>query len=190
MAIVLNWTISSNDNFVYKEIVMKKLIHFILKNGLKQADAIVLRKKLLGMVDHYAIFMGFRNGSPVFLANYRSGVKEVTFSDMQSILATLEPKEIEPFKGSENERQKALNRAWSRLGENSYNYTENNCEHFKNYVHHGKDYSDQVKIAADVTMGTAALVGVAAIATKSPKAGLIAAGLLLLGLYLNESSKT
>jgi len=164
------------------------LTQFVQQNGIKQADAIILRKKILGMVDHYAIFLGYRNNTPVFVANYREGVKEVSISEMSKILQTYEPAKIDPFPGPEKQRSIAVKRAMSRIGEKAYNYISNNCEHFKNWVHYGDNYSAQVNNVGNASIGIAAGVGIAAIATKNPKVAGIAAGLLLLGLILKVAA--
>lgn len=162
---------------------------FVVANDLKQADAIILRKKLLGMVDHFAIFLGYRNNNPVFVANYRDGVKEVTYKELSSILQTYQPEQIDRFPGPESQRHFAVQRALSRIGERAYNYIANNCEHFKNWVHHGENRSQQVKNAGDVSLGIAAVAGLAALSTKNEKAALVGMGFLLAGLLLREASK-
>ena len=161
---------------------------FVQINQLQQADAIILRKKVLGMVDHYAVFLGFRDRKPVFVANYRDGV-QVKESEMINLVAKYEPREIERFSGTESERQAAVNRGLSRLGERAYNYVANNCEHFKNWVHHGEHRSEQVKGASKAVATVGAIGVVGALATKNPKLGAWAAGLLLLGAVLNKVSE-
>jgi hypothetical protein len=158
----------------------------ISANNLKQADAIVLRKKVLGMVDHYAIFLGYRSDNPVFVANYKDGVKEVSLTDMREVLQTLQPTAIERFNGTETERRMALNRAMSRVGERAYSYVTNNCEHFKNWVHSGEHRSEQVDKAGNIALTIATGTAIYSIANKSPKAGAIAVGLLLLGAFLKN----
>lgn len=164
------------------------ITQFIIVNNLQQADAIVLRKKFLGMVDHFAIFLGYRGNHPVFVANYRDGVKEVSSDEMRQLLQTLEPTTIDRFPGPEHERKFAVGRAISRIGERAYNYIANNCEHFKNWVHHGENRSKQVNTAGNIALGIGAGTAIAAIATKNPKAGAIAVGLLLLGAILKEAA--
>ena len=51
---------------------------FIYNNNLKQADAIKLKKKIIGMVDHYVLFLGYNNGKPVFIANYNKGIRVIS----------------------------------------------------------------------------------------------------------------
>ncbi|CAG0988962.1 HRAS-like suppressor 3 [Flavobacteriales bacterium] len=164
------------------------LTQFIQVNNLQQADAIVLRKKLLGMVDHFAIFLGYRGNHPVFVANYRDGVKEVSVSEMRQLLQTLEPTQIDRFPGPEHQRKSAVRRAISRIGERAYSYIFNNCEHFKTWVHYGENRSKQVDTAGNVALGIGAGTAIAAIATKNPKVGAVALGLLLLGAILKDAA--
>jgi hypothetical protein len=164
------------------------LTQFVEVNGIRQADAIILRKKILGMVDHYAIFLGYRNAIPVFVANYRDGVKEVSVHEMNEILQTYEPAQIDPFPGPEYERSNAVQRALSRIGERAYNYVSNNCEHFKTWVHTGENRSKQVDTVGNIALGIGTGTAIAAIATKNPKLGAWAVGLLLLGAILKEAA--
>lgn len=162
------------------------LTDYILINNIKQVDAVILKKKFLGMVDHYAIFLGFRNGNPVFVANYRDGVREVSDKELNSLLTILNPKAVEPFQGNEIERARALRRAMSRIGERAYDYFANNCEHFKNWVHNGEHRSEQVKGASNLALVAAGGTALYAAATKNPKAGLLALGLFLFGALLKD----
>lgn len=165
---------------------MITLNDFIRINNIQQVDAIVLRKKFLGMVDHYAIFLGYRSDKPVFVANYRDGVREVSDNELNNILEIMNPKEIEHFQGNEIERAFALKRAMSRIGERAYSYIANNCEHFKNWVHNGEHRSEQVKGAGNLALIAGGGTALYAIATKNPKAGLLAFGLLLFGALLKD----
>ncbi|MFN8208954.1 MAG: lecithin retinol acyltransferase family protein [Bacteroidales bacterium] len=165
------------------------LAKFIQVNKLQQADAIVLRKKLLGMVDHYAIYLGYRGSQPIFVANYRDGVKVVSLNEMRQLLLTLKPTEIDRFPGPESQRKFAVNRAISRIGEQAYNYLTNNCEHFKNWVHFGENRSKQVDQVGNISMGLGVGIAVAAIASRNPKVGLVAVGLLLLGVILKDAAE-
>lgn len=157
-----------------------------MSNSLKEADAVVLRKKILGMVDHFAIFVGYRGNKPIFVANYKDGVREVSNSEIKEILKTLQPTAIQKFNGTEYERRKATSRALSRVGERAYNYVSNNCEHFKNWVHSGEHRSEQVNKAGNIALTVATGTAVNAIINKSAKSGAIAVGLLLLGAFLKD----
>lgn len=166
-----------------------RLNQFIKENSLKAVDAIVLRKKFLGMVDHYVIYMGIQNNNHVFIANYRNGVKVVSNKEVNYYLQSLEPSRIERFEGTRQERVVAFKRATSRIGERAYNYFSNNCEHFKNWVHYGENFSEQVDIAGDISIGTGAALALTGLATKNSTAALWGAGFFLAGILLKESAE-
>lgn len=159
---------------------------FIIKNELKPIDAIVLRKRFLGMVDHYVIFMGFRRGIPVFIANYGSGVKEIPSSDMNKFIRRLDPERIDYFRGNDLERELAIRRAMSRIGERAYNYISNNCEHFKNWVHFGHNYSTQVNSAGNNALIIGAATTIVGVATKNKSLTYIGLGSLLVGAIVKD----
>ena len=136
------------------------------------------------------IFMGYNNfDEPVFVANYRSGVRVVPNSDMERFLEVMKPQSVERFNGSDNQRNIALERAESRIGERAYNYITNNCEHFKNWVHNGENYSSQVDNAgsAALVVGAGAVIG--GLATKNKGVAALGLGALLLGAILKSSAK-
>jgi hypothetical protein len=157
---------------------------FIEELSLRVTDAIVIRKRFIGMVDHYVLYMGERNGQPVFVANFMDGVKEVPNNEILKYLLKYQPERVERFIGSEDDRYEALERANQRIGERAYNYLSNNCEHFKNWVHSGEKYSSQVDSVANIGLGTGGTLAVVGLASKNHKAALWGAGLLLLGLGL------
>lgn len=126
---------------------------YVLRNELRPADAIVLRKKFMGMFSHYAIFLGYENGQPQFVANFFKGVKIIPNKEINEQLKTYKPQKIERFKGNTYQRQSAIERAWSKIGEKAYGLASNNCEHFKNWVHYGKAISKQVD-----NIGTGSLI--------------------------------
>lgn len=161
---------------------------FIETKGLRATDALVLRKRFIGMVDHYVLYMGSRGNQPVFIANYKNGVKEITNEEVINYLQTLEPIRIEKFKGSDQERKLAFKRALSRVGERAYNYFANNCEHFKNWVHYGDKYSSQVDKAGNLGLGAGGAIAVAGLASKNSKVALWGAGILLAGAILKGLS--
>ncbi|WBX76239.1 lecithin retinol acyltransferase family protein [Tenacibaculum ovolyticum] len=165
-----------------------RINEFIKENHLKQTDALVLRKRFFGMVDHYVLFMGYRANKPLFVANYKDGVQEVTTSEINKYLQVLEPQTIERFSGSDNERTIAFRRALSRVGEKAYNYFGNNCEHFKNWVHHGENFSSQVKIAGNTAIVAGVGLGAIGLVKKYPKTALLGAGILLVGALLKDLS--
>ena len=105
---------------------------FIRTNSIRPADAIVLQKKLFGMVDHYAIYIGYYNGEPQFVANYTKGVQVIAREEMSNFLRVLVPVKVDRFKGSKYQRKVAVKRTISQIGKKAYSYIHNNCEHFKN----------------------------------------------------------
>lgn len=164
------------------------ITEYIHTQGLKPVDAIILGKKFFGMADHYALFMGFRNGTPVFVANYNNGVKEIPQIEIQKFLKHLQPKGVKKFLGNELQRAQAVARANSRIGEKAYNYWKNNCEHFVEWVHSGVGKSTQVANAADLSLATGVGFTLTGIVAEKPKTLLIGLGLLIAGASLKASS--
>ena len=160
------------------------LNYFVSSYGLKVADAIVVRKRVFAMVDHYVLYMGQRGGEPVFIANFQEGVKELTKEELSDKLLKYGPVRIEKFEGTEEERRYAFNRAWSRVGERAYNYLKNNCEHFKNWVHKGENFSGQVDSVGDVMTGLGAGTAIVGLVAKNSKTALWGTGIVLLGAML------
>lgn len=118
---------------------------FIKQTSLRQADVIVLRKKFFGMVDHFAVFLGWDGytGQPLFAANYTKGTQIIPQGELFVFLQTLETQRIERFIGTEEQREQAVTRALSKIGAKDYNYFSNNCEHYKNFVQTGHARSEQ-----------------------------------------------
>ena len=143
---------------------MKNLKQFVIQNRLMPADVIVLRKKFFGMVDHFAVFLGWdRNNinSPVFAANYTAGTKFVQSRELEQFLLELNPERIEKFQGNQTQRNLAVKRALSKIGEKNYDYFSNNCEHYKSFVQTGVSESKQVK---DLGNAVTAAFGIAIVA--------------------------
>jgi hypothetical protein len=159
-----------------------KLNRFIENNGIREADAIIVRKEKLGLFDHYVIFLGYdrRTGKPEFIANYRNGVEILPTNELYEFLRSYKPVSIRKFKGTEQQRQYAIQRAKQdlRMGSSiAYHLIKNNCEHFASWVQTGVRESKQVK-----DFGKGAAVGglgltIAGLASKD--ADLIFGGLLL-----------
>lgn len=117
----------------------------ISQNNLQPADVVVLKKKFFGMVDHFAVFLGWTAArKPVFAANYTKGTNYITDTELENFLQTLEPERIERFTGNNIQRNQAVKRALSKIGENNYSYVNNNCEHYKNFVQTGTPHSEQI----------------------------------------------
>lgn len=163
---------------------------FVNQNHLKPADAIVLRKKFMGMVDHFAIYLGKdQNGRPKFIANFTKGVTIIPEEEINQQLTKYIPTRIDRFTGNHQERQSAIERAWSKLGQKAYSFLGYNCEHFKNWVQLGKFVSEQVNKAGNVSLvvGTTMVIG-GALASKG-KTTTFGVALFGLGLILKSLSK-
>ncbi len=164
---------------------MKKINELVSQYKLKVVDAIVLKKRFIGMVDHFVLFGGYDNNlQPIFIANYKSGVQIVPPVDMVKYLNMLEPEKIIYFTGNEQERNEAIDRAKSRIGERAYDYFANNCEHFVTWVHTGKHNSKQVADAGVAIMAAGAMTAIGGVAKKSETAFVIGIGSILLGAFL------
>lgn len=164
---------------------MKKVNELVRRHNLRIIDAIVLRKRFIGMVDHYVLFAGYNNEQkPIFLANYKTGVQFVPHSDMVKYLDMLEPERIIFFKGNEIQRSHAIERAKSRIGEKAYDYLANNCEHFVTWVHTGKHNSKQVANAGTGLMVAGAVAAIGGAAKNKEAALGLGVGALLLGALL------
>ncbi len=121
------------------------LRNFIYANGLQEADAIIAKKRGLGVFDHFIIYMGCRFGQHLFIANDASGgVKWFSEKEILSLITDFVPVKIRRFKGSEIQRELALQRAKEELGK-SYSLIDFNCEHLANYVQYGVRVSTQVQ---------------------------------------------
>lgn len=148
------------------------LNQFISHYSIRPADAIVMRKKFMGMVDHYVIYVGVFDNKHRFVANYTKGVRDITDQELNEFLQILEPTKIDRFPFHDSQRPEAVKRAISRVGERAYNYLSNNCEHFKNWVHHGKHKSEQVEGATQaVITGLGAIAVFGLISTIFSKKG-------------------
>lgn len=126
--------------------------------NLQPADRIVVPKSNLRMIQHHAIYLGKDEfGRDLIAENcVNKGVQIVTaedfFKDGTVIIR------IEPFRGSNAERTKAINDAFAFVGTN-YNLLGFNCEHYANVVQQKPAISKQV--ATGLTLAVVGLfVGV------------------------------
>jgi len=163
---------------------------FINANNLQPADAIVVKKQNFGILDHYVIYLGVGpDGEHKFIANFTEGIKFISYWKIIQFMETYMPVRINRFIGDHFQRTYAVQRALSRVNENSYNLILNNCEHFKNYVHHGVEKSEQVQdFGKALTVGGLGLA-VAGAATEDKRlavAGLFTTALGLLTIGLSE----
>ncbi|WP_299112034.1 lecithin retinol acyltransferase family protein [uncultured Winogradskyella sp.] len=157
---------------------------YVLKNQLRPADAVILHKKFMGMVDHFVIYVGNDLSGPKFTANFTKGIKVLPNEEINKQLEKYVPKKIERCPGNNFDRQRAVDRALSRLGEKAYGFFSNNCEHYKNFVHYGKEYSNQVDAAGTTLTATGGLMAVGGVLASKKKTRNWGAVLLILGLGL------
>jgi hypothetical protein len=164
------------------------LSEFIKANNIRPADAIVVRKQFISLLDHYLIYLGIQNGEHKFIANYTKGTQILSYDELREFSSEFKVSRIRRFIGNEIQRTAAVSRALSRKDQISYNLIYNNCEHYANYIQTGKDSSQQSQVFG-ATLTMAGLVGAASSKSDSGKAiGLIAAALGLITL-IKDSNK-
>ncbi len=164
---------------------------FISTYHIQPADVIVAKKLQFGLLKHYIIYLGIIEGDHRFMANYTKGIDILNYNELSKMLSTYGPVEINRFQGTWDQRNQALERAWSRRGEQDYDLILNNCEHYKNFVHYGRPQSEQVQSFGTglVVAGTVMAAGSAVSKNDNGTiGGLILAGLGLVTLYI-ESDK-
>lgn len=118
-----------------------------LNSQLYPADVIVAKKRngLGRILNHYVVYVG----NETFIGNLQDGVKVLSESELSDLLVDYEPVRIEPFEGTDFQRNQAINRAYHKLGQ-KYSLLNFNCEHFANWVQKGKENSVQVTILFSV----------------------------------------
>jgi hypothetical protein len=160
--------------------------NFVRNYKLRPADTIVVKKKDIGFLDHYLIYLGISNNEHKFIANYSNGVKFLEYRELLNYANDYSPVRIRRFNGNDYDRDIAVQRALSRLDQYSYNLIFNNCEHYANYVQYGSDSSNQTKIFG----GSLAIAGIATAASSknesTQKLGLLMTGLGFLTLLMDE----
>jgi Lecithin retinol acyltransferase len=158
------------------------LTQFIATNNLRPADAVELVCPNAGFPKHYAVYLGYRNGIPKFIANITDGVQILSNERLSEFVQKYQVTNIERFAGSHQQRLAAVKRAIKRVGEKAYNLVFNNCEHFKNWVLNGEGISKQVAsigTGVAVTGATLFLLGIASDSKGLKKTGTIILVILL-----------
>mgnify|MGYP000722362476 CR=1 FL=1 len=121
---------------------MKKAL--LITAGLIPGDAIELYSRTAGIrIKHYAIFIGYFNGSPEFVANFGHTAQKIDqsrFNEFENLTFS----KVISFPGSPSLRQQAVNKALSMVNKHKYRLLANNCEHFLNEIHGHKPQSKQV----------------------------------------------
>ncbi|MBP9924551.1 MAG: lecithin retinol acyltransferase family protein [Cyclobacteriaceae bacterium] len=113
---------------------------------LKPGDRIVASKSFAGIVQHHAIYLGQNyQGQDLIAENVYE--KFVAVVDSKKFFAEYpQVTRIEAFKGNNVERRVTIERALKLLSK-PYSLINFNCEHFVNYVQHGKVESKQIDFA-------------------------------------------
>lgn len=122
------------------------LNQFIQSNNLRSADAIIVKKNVIGLLDHYLIYLGYWNGEHKFIANYFQGTRILSHGELFNFSQKYSPTRIRRFIGNEVQRNAAVTRALSRKDQQSYHLLLNNCEHLATYVQEGRTYSQQTTL--------------------------------------------
>ena len=154
------------------------LTQFISVNNLKPADAVELVCPNAGFPKHYAVYLGNKKGVPEFIANITDGIQILSMAKLTEFVQRYQVTNIERFNGNLQQRNYAIKRAMSRIGEKAYSLVFNNCEHFKNWVLHDRDVSKQA-----ATLGKAIIlagVGTYLLGTAIESKGLKKAGSVIL----------
>ncbi|EHQ24270.1 lecithin retinol acyltransferase family protein [Mucilaginibacter paludis] len=116
---------------------------FAVTNGLRPADVVIVPKSELQLIAHYLVYMGIdANGTHFYLENNQHvGVRWVTETELN--LENSIVKRIRLFNGDDHQRNEAIKKAVSLIGQN-YDLAKFNCENFANVVQTGYSYSKQV----------------------------------------------
>ena len=127
---------------IHLKVKLMNLKHYKLKPG----DRIVTPKSLAGIIQHHAVYLGTDHRGHDLIAENAYG-KFVAVVDAKKFFAEY-PRitRVEAFKGNSLERRVAVERALKLLGK-PYSLIDFNCEHFANYVQHGKVESKQINLA-------------------------------------------
>ena len=164
------------------------LEQFVQGTGLRPGDGIVVKKRFLGLLKHYVIYLGKKGRRHLFIANMTQGVQVLNSGQIGEFLRYMEPKKIIPFEGTDLERREAVKRAFSFPNRQNYNLLANNCEHFFNFTQSGRAYSKQTAL-----FGTGLTVGGLVMAVNKASKNeeddeyadlKVATGLLIAGLGL------
>lgn len=139
----------------------------IIITKIEPVDVLVVPKNL-GIIEHYAVYLGFdQYGNEWVTENTPfDGTKmtpaNVFFSRNPNILR------IQKFRGTENERRVAVQRALKNLNR-PYRLMNYNCEHYANQVQSDISHSSQVRKAAGLALGVAILGTIIGLSQKNKK---------------------
>jgi len=130
-------------------------MYYANKYGLLPADRIIEPIFVTGLSKHHAIYLGADNAGTEWIAeNYK--FRDVRLVTAAAYFARLQPFKVKKFAGSPTERKQAVQRALQEIGK-PYDLINYNCEHFAEYVQHGRAASRQIEMVKE-GLGVAALV--------------------------------
>lgn len=165
------------------------LNQFIQLNNLRPADAVVVKKDGIGLLDHYLIYLGSSFGQHKFIANYFHGTRILSYDELSDFSQKYNPSRIRRFVGNEVQRDAAVARALSRKDQQSYHLLLNNCEHYVTYTQEGTSYSQQTTIFGASMAVTGLAVAASSKSDVGKGLGVAMTALGLLTLILDNDNK-
>ncbi len=111
--------------------------------NLKPADRILVPKSLAGIIQHHVIYLGSDHLGQHQIAENVVGYCVRVIGIDQFFAENPSVTKIIRFEGDGSERRRAVERALKEVGK-PYNLIDYNCEHFANYVQHGRRFSIQI----------------------------------------------
>lgn len=126
-------------------------------DNLLPGDRIVVPKSNLRLVQHHVIYLGYDENGIGWFAENKIGVGVQIVSAEEFLRDITEITRIEPFRGTDEQRNNAVQYAMALEGTN-YDLLQFNCEHYANIVQHNRKESSQVK--SGLILG---VVGIAAL---------------------------
>ncbi len=138
-------------------------------------------KSSRGIYTHHGLYVG--DGRVIHYSGLSDGMQSGPIEEVS--LATFcagYDYEIVKHENRKYTREQSVNRARSRLGENAYSLTGNNCEHFVNWCIEGDHQSNQVDVGTSAGSGVlSSVAGIgsrAAVASAGSVAGLSGSGIM------------
>ena len=126
-------------------------------DNLLPGDRIVVPKSNLRLVQHHVIYLGYDENGIGWFAENKIGVGVQIVSAEEFLRDITEITRIEPFRGTDEQRNNAVQYAMALEGTN-YDLLQFNCEHYANIVQHNRKESSQV--STGLILG---VVGIAAL---------------------------
>lgn len=112
--------------------------------NLLSGDRIVVPKKGMNLIQHHAIYLGFKEGVESVAENtLEKGVQILSISDFFRDVDVIT--KIERFEGNHEQRLKSVKKAISLVGK-KYDVLNFNCEHYANFVQDKNPISKQVHV--------------------------------------------